>query len=48
MNSLCEVILLQTAVVPYFWNTTEEARHAVSQLVEEFPSKPEGHGFDFR
>jgi hypothetical protein len=47
MNKLCEVIILQTGVVPYFWNTTEEAVHAVAQLVEELPSKPEGHGFDF-
>jgi hypothetical protein len=45
---VCEVIILQTAVIPYFWNTTEEAGYAVAQLVEELPYKPEGHGFDFQ
>ena len=48
MNNLCKVIILQTAVVPYFENTTEEGGHAVPQLVEALRYKPEGHGFDFR
>ena len=48
MNNLCRVIILQTAFVPYFKNTTEEAEHAMAQLVEALRYKAKGHGFDFR
>jgi hypothetical protein len=48
MNNLCKVIILQTAFVPYFKNTTEEVGHAVAQFVEALRYKAEGHGFDFR
>jgi len=48
MNNLCKLIILQTAFVPYFKNTAEEAGHAVAQLVAALRYKAEGHGFDFR
>ena len=42
MNNLCKVIVLQTAFVPYFQNTTEKAGHAVAQFVEALRYKAEG------
>jgi len=48
MNNLCRVIILQTASVPYFKNTIEEAKHSMARFVEALRYKAEGHGFYFR